>query len=140
MEAVPQVLLAAPADVSRRLRRALEPHLQILPTETWESAIRHLEQSEPQGIVVCYAFDEARPFRLIRYARTDWQGRRLPIVLVRAIHWYLGEAQEAQIRDAYRTLGVEEFFNLSEEVEVHGEEKALQRFRESVMNALARHR
>lgn len=133
----PRVLIAAPADVMRQLRPALAGDVDVLATGTWSEAVGLLEQQVPDAIVVCYAFDEVRPFRLLHYVQQEWQGPQVPIILVRALPLNLGDEQEAQIREAYRTLGVLDFFNLWEEAERHGTEVALQRFRHSVLSRLA---
>jgi hypothetical protein len=49
----------------------------------------------------------------------------------------LGRTQEAEIRESYRTLGVDEFINLHDESQAHGKAAALQRFRESVLSKLS---
>jgi hypothetical protein len=42
----------------------------------------------------------------------EWQGAGVPIMLVRALPVPLGKTQEAEIRDSYEKLGVDEFMNL----------------------------
>lgn len=119
------------------MRPALAEDLEVFATETWEEAVSRLHGEKPDMIVVCYAFDEMRPFRLLHYVRHEWQSRKIPIVLLRALPIRLGATQEAQIREAYQSLGVNGFFNLWEEAAVHGIEDALQRFRSSVRRHLS---
>jgi response regulator RpfG family c-di-GMP phosphodiesterase len=115
----------------------LEDDVDVIASETWDQAVKHLDVEKPHLIVVCYAFDEMQPFRFIHHARQYGQGsEELPIILVRAIPAPLGDTNEAQIREAYESLGIDEFFNLIHEAEVHGPEVALQRFRTSGINRL----
>jgi PleD family two-component response regulator len=132
------ILIAAPADVIRRLGAALADDAEISGAETWDQALERLDEQQPQLIIVCYAFDEMRPFRLVHYVRHEWQATRanVPTILVRALPVPLRKTQEDQIRESYKTLGVDEFFNLHDEGERRGSEEALQEFRESVIRRL----
>lgn len=134
----PRILVAAPAAVSRQLGQALAADAEIAGAETWDEAVARLHDIEPDLLIVCYVFDEMRPFRLLRYARHDWQHGHVPTLLVRALPVALGKSQEQEIRESYRTLGVDEFFNLRDEVVRHGKEAALKRLRDCVTSRLPR--
>src|SRR3954463_59313 len=130
-DARPRILIAAPLAVCRELGHALMDHVDIIAAETLEEAIA-AAQDCPRLILVCYAFDEMRPFRLLHQLRGEQSGPRCPIVLVRALPISFGAVQEAEVRESYKTLGVEEFFNLHEEKRRHGRDAALNAFRNSV--------
>ena len=57
-------------------------------------------------------------------------------ILVRALPVPLGRTQEAEIRESYRTLGVDEFFNWHGLERRHGRSTGLQKFRDSVLSQL----
>jgi hypothetical protein len=65
-------------------------------------------------------------------------GRKVPTILVRALPISIGETHEAQVRESYSNLGVDEFFNLYDAAEREGIEAALQRFREFVSRQIPR--
>jgi hypothetical protein len=102
-----------------------------------DEAISRLHAEKPDMIVLCYAFDDIRPFRFLHYVQQEWQGSELPIMLIRAVPVSMGQAEEAQILEAYNSLGVFHFFNLWDEAAQHGMEEALRRFREFVVNQLS---
>ena len=132
----PKVLIAAPALIIRELGAALADGVDVLGAQTWSEAVSRLDESRVDAIIVCYAFDELRPFRLLNYLRDDWQGPHVPTFLVRALPVPLGRTQEAQVRETYKRLGVDEFFNLhAEEVRV-GRAGAVKDFRDSVFAQL----
>jgi len=107
--------------------------------ETWDQCVAWLNNHEPALVLVCYAFDEMRPFRLISYIRDDQQRKGLPTVLVRALPVPLGATQEAEIRESYKTLGVTDFVNVRGLIEELGERLALEQFRTRIAELL-RHR
>lgn len=131
----PRVLLAAPADVIRQLRPALD-EVEVLAAETWDQAIGNLRRDNPCAVVVCYLFDEMRPFRLLHYLRYEWQRKTLPVILVRAVAVDFGATEDEQVREAYEALGVADFFNLADVATHNGEREALDRFRRLVMRHL----
>ena len=45
----------------------------------------------------------------------EWRRRHVPTILVRALPVLLGKTQEDEIREAYKSLGVDEFLNLHDE-------------------------
>ncbi len=131
-----RVLIAAPPAVSDQLGRAF-PHgeLEILPAGELDEALR-MYALRPQLVVVCYVFDEARPYRLL-HRILDGERRRPRIMLVRALPIPLG-AQEADIRDSYARLGVDEFLNFSDYARRQGLDAALQNFRDAALRHLRR--
>ena len=80
-------------------------------------------------VLVCYACDEMRPFRLISHLRDDARHEGLPIVLVRALPGPLRGNQEAEIRESYKSLGITEFVNLRRLIQERGEDPAFEDFR-----------
>lgn len=133
----PCVLVAGPVEVCcKRLRLALED-LEVLHCETLDQAVERIKHRDPDLIVVCYLFDEMRPFRLIHYVRSDLQRSDFPIILVQVVDGHLRDTELRQLRDAYQSIGIDGFVNLSEEIALHGEKDALRRFRTSVISRLA---
>lgn len=132
----PRILIAAPSAVIGRLERAFTDDVEVVGAETWDEAVEQLRDAEPDLVIVCYVFDDMRPFRLLHHMRHD-KRRHVPTILVRAVPVSLGRTQEAEIRESYRTLGVDEFINLHDESQEDGPAAALQRFRESVLSRLS---
>jgi PleD family two-component response regulator len=120
------VLIAAPALVIRQLGAALPPEVEVVGAATWEEATQRLEVADPALIVVCYVFDEMRPYRFIRHARQKY--RNTPIFLVRAVTVRLGSGHEADVRRSYTDLGANEFMNFSDLANERGLDTALQEF------------
>lgn len=131
----PQVLIAAPGDVIRLLNAVLSEEADVVGAQTHDEAVRVLHAREPDLVIVCYAFDEMHPFRFLRYVRGE-RDLQVPTILVRALPVPLGKTQEEEIRESYRTLGVDEFFNLHELERRHGRSTGLQKFRDSVLSRL----
>jgi PleD family two-component response regulator len=134
----PRILVAAPAAVSRQLERAFAGDAEIVGEDSWHQAVTRLHEVNPDLIIVCYVFDEMRPFRLLHYVRHDWKHPHVPTLLVRALPVALGKSQEEEIRESYKTLGVDDFFNLRDEVVRHGKQAALERLRDCVLSRLPR--
>jgi len=134
-----RVLIAAPARVIRELGGLfLDDAVEVVGAQTWDEALSALDSAKPDLLIVCYAFDEARPFRLFQHLRSDRRKAHLPTILVRSLPVRLGATQAAAIRTSYETLGVDEFFNLHDEKARQGADAALRQFRESVLNRLPR--
>ena len=115
----------------------MPPHeVEIVGCETWDDAVSRLEEKEADLLVICYAFDEMRPFRLLQYLRQERPRAHLPTILVRALPVPLGKTQEEQIRESYQNLGVDQFYNLYDEKQREGDEVALRHFREAVLARL----
>jgi PleD family two-component response regulator len=136
----PWILIAAPGPVIRELSSVLADEVRPVGGETLDQAVGQLQGLEPDLIIVCYAFDEVRPFRLLHYLRHELRRRHVPTILVRALPVALGKTQEAEIRESYKSLGVDEFFNLHDEKLRQGKEAALGKFRDAVMSRLPRPR
>lgn len=134
----PRILIAAQGPVIRELRRIFRADdVETVGAETWEQAASRLEDAQPDLILVCYAFDEGRPFRLLHHVREDRRRAHVPTILVRTLPLPLGKTQEAQIREAYKTLGVDEFFNLHDASVRDGAEAAAYQFRDAVLGRLS---
>lgn len=133
----PRVLIAAPLDITRELGATLGEGVDVVGATTFEQALDRLSEGEPQLIVVCYIFDHLRPYRLIQHVRAERQGKPLPILLVRALPVRLGN-EEAEVRDSYLAMGVNQFLNLWLVTERHGRPAALQQFSDSVFSLLPR--
>jgi hypothetical protein len=136
-ESRPRVLIAGPAEVCcKGLLLALEDDVQILPCETLDQAVERIRREDPHFIVVCTLFDEMRPFRLIHHVRSELDKPDLPIMLVQIVEAHLGSTLVKQMSDAYGSIGANGFIDLREEAEAYGAERALQRFRASVISRL----
>lgn len=134
-----RLFIAAPAAVIRQLGGLFTSHeVEIVGCETWDDAVSRLEEKDADLLVICYAFDEMRPFRLLQYLRQERASSHLPTILVRALPVPLGRTQEAQIRESYQNLGVDQFYNLYEEKLREGAEAALRHFRDAVLARLPR--
>ena len=121
-----RLFIAAPAAVIRHLGGLFAAHeVEIVGCETWDDAVSRLEEKEADLLVICYAFDEMRPFRLLQYLRQERPRAHLPTILVRALPVPLGKTQEEQIRESYQNLGVDQFYNLYDEKQREGDELAL---------------
>jgi CheY-like chemotaxis protein len=134
----PRLLIAAPSSVIRELSFALGDAVEVIGADTWDQALERLGDPLPSLIVVCYAFDQMRPFRLVHHLRAKQDGRRLPIILVRALPVPLGRTQEVEIRQSYQNLGVDEFVNLYDTRQQAGTAAAFERFRDLVFARLPR--
>jgi hypothetical protein len=134
----PLIAIAAPSAIVREIGSALGEDVEVMGLTTWEQAVSRLKEVKPSLIIVCYVFDEMRPFRLINYVRHDLRWPKVPVILVRALPVPLGETEEAQIRESYRKLGVVEFFNLFDFGERAGRGEALERLRHSTVTHLRR--
>jgi PleD family two-component response regulator len=135
---LPRVLLAAGIAVAMRdLHAALRNDVRSIAAESYDDALRLLHEKPPNLIVVAYHFDEVRPFRLIRYVRDDPRFDSVPIVLVRVLPLGLGATDEGEMREAYTSLGVNEFVNFYDDAERDGREAALRRFGDVVRSLLA---
>jgi CheY-like chemotaxis protein len=134
-----RVFIAAPAAVIRHLGGLFAAHeVEIVGCETWDDAVSRLEEKDADLLVICYAFDEMRPFRLLQYLRQERPRAHLPTILVRALPVPLGRTHEEQIRESYQNLGVDQFYNLYDEKQREGAEAALGHFREAVLARLPR--
>jgi hypothetical protein len=128
----PRALIAAPVRVVRELGSALEAEFDVAGGETFEEVEARLHEKRPAVLIVCYAFDEVRPFRFLNYLREEWRSGHIPTMLVRALPIPIGETEEAQIRESYKSLGVDVFFNLHDEARRSNRSAALEKFRDAV--------
>ncbi len=138
MEGLPVALIAAPAAVTKELGSALANDVERISVETLDDAVARTKERLPDVLIVCYAFDEIRPVRLLQHLRQVSRAAHVPTMLVRALPIPIGEAEEARIREAYTTLGVDRFFNLSDEARRMDRAAALQKFRDAVRALLPR--
>ena len=128
MTAAPaRVLIAAPALVIRQLRAALPAELEVVSAATREDAVKRLSEQAMDLVVVCYIFDEMRPYALIQDVRASEQ-HRTPIILIRAVTTPWGATDEADVRRSYEDLGVDAFLNFSNVANERGLDAALQEF------------
>jgi CheY-like chemotaxis protein len=134
-----RLFIAAPAAVIRHLGGLFAADgMEIVGCETWDDAVTRLEEKDADVLVICYAFDEMRPFRLLQYLRQERPRAHLPTILVRALPVPLGKTQEEQIRESYQNLGVDHFYNLYDEKLRECDDVALRHFREAVLARLPR--
>ena len=129
-----RVFLAAPAVVIRQLSEAL-PDMEVIGAATWDDAVKRLPDAKPHLVIVCYIFDEMRPYRFVQHVR-EKEYRRVPIFLVRAVTVPLGSTQEADLRKSYTDLGASAFLNFSDLANERGIDAALQEFRRVVLSLL----
>jgi len=131
----PRIFMAAPAIVMRQLRAALHEECQVIGAATWEDAVRRVSDAAPHLVMVCYIFDEMRPYRFIQHVKgTPY--RDAPILLIRAVTVPLGATLESDLRRSYKDLGVDEFLNFSDLANERGLDAALQEFRRVVVSML----
>ena len=120
----------------RQLLQVLHDEHDVFQCETLDQAVEHLKQQDVDLIVLCYLFDEMRPFRLIHHVRNEIRRRDLPILLVQPVNWKLDDAQSKQMTDAYESIGIDGFVDLCEDARPRGDEQAFQAFRTSVSRLL----
>src|SRR5688572_2504805 len=130
-----RIPVAAPAIVIRQLGTALPADVDVIGAATWEDAVQRLSEAPPQLIVVCYIFDEMRPYRYITHVRSS-ASKRAPIILIRAVTVPLGATLESEVRRSYTALGVNAFLNFSDLANEHGLDHALQEFAQLVASFL----
>lgn len=133
--AAPRIFLAAPAVVVRQLSAALPKDVEVISAAIWDDAVQRLRDAAPQLIIVCYIFDEMRPYRFIQHVR-DTEYQRAPIFLIRAVTVPLGTTLETDLRRSYVDLGVNAFLNFSDLANEHGLDAALHEFRRVVVSLL----
>jgi hypothetical protein len=129
----PIVLIAAPISVLNKLKAGVADEVEVIGAETYEQAVACIHEREVHLLIVCYIFDNVRPYRLLNYIQD--LGRRPNAMLIRALPIPLRE-REQELRTSYEPLGVREFQNFSDEENAHGREAALARFRTLVLGLL----
>jgi hypothetical protein len=116
---LPRVLIAGVATAMRDLQAAVEDYVSPIAAENHDDALTR--PSIPP--------DTVRPRRPLF--------DNVPIILVRVLPLGLGTRGEGEMREAYASLGVNEFVNFYDDVARDGREAALRRFREVVRSRLA---
>lgn len=130
-----RILVAAPMAVIGEVAAALSDDFSFIGAPTLDQALARLNAEEPDLIILCYAFDEMRPYRLLNYLQE--RRSKIPIVLVRALPVPL-HGKEDEIRSSYAMLGAGTFINLYEEIQSYGRTVALQRFLASLESRMRR--
>lgn len=133
-ESLRTVLVADSARATAELRRMFADHVHFVSAQTFEDAVRVLRSRPVHLVMIGYHFDELRPYRLIAYIRKESRSPQVPIVLVRLLAAKMGRSSEEQVREAYRSLGIQQFFSLPDELEVDDRAEALERIREQVFD------
>ena len=128
------MLIAAPSAVVSKLKAALPDHVQVTAAETYDEALARLGERQVDLLVVCYVFDDVRPYRLLNHLKQ--LDEQPPAMLVRALPVPLREKEE-EVRAAYAPLGVREFQNFSDQEKTAGTQAALAQFRRIVLGLIA---
>jgi hypothetical protein len=124
------VLIAAPSPVVSKLKAGLPDHVEVQAAETYDDALARLRERQVDLLIVCYIFDDVRPYRLLNHLQE--LDEPPPAMLVRALPVPLREKEE-EVRSAYAPLGVREFQNFSDQEKIEGIKVALAQFRELVL-------
>lgn len=133
MAGLPTILVAAPATVFNKLRSVLADRADLISATEFEQAAQRLRAGDIDLFVLCYVFDDVRPYRILNYMHEE-RVTDVKTILVRALPVPLRES-EREIEDAYQQLGVAEFVNLSDQERAHGHE-AVERFGDRVLSLL----
>jgi PleD family two-component response regulator len=112
MSTRPRVLLADTPQALPLVARLLGDEFAISGASTWDEALRCLETNPPQVAVIGYHFDDLRPYRLVQAIREVGERDRVPVVLVRALPVLPDHADEKEIEESYRQLGVDAYLVL----------------------------
>jgi CheY-like chemotaxis protein len=129
------VLIAAPLPVVSKLKAALPDQVQVTAAETYDEALARLGEQQVDLLIVCYVFDDLRPYRLLNHLQA--LGERPPAMLVRALPVPLREKEE-EVSAAYAPLGVRAFQNFSDQEKREGTKAALAQFGRLVSGLLRR--
>jgi PleD family two-component response regulator len=132
----PRILIAAPRDVIRELGAVLSDRAEVLGAATFDESVARISDEQPDLLVICYVFDELRPYRLIQHVMAESENP-VPMILARALPVRMGN-EEADVRDSYLAMGVSRFLNLWKETEQASRQAALQHFRDCVFDLLPR--
>jgi hypothetical protein len=127
------VLIAAPPAVVSKLKAGLPDDVEVMAAETYDEAVARLGERQVDLLVVCYVFDDVRPYRLLNHLQA--LGERPPAMLVRALPIPLREKEE-EVRAAYAPLGVREFQNFSDQEKEEGTTAALAQFGRLVLGLI----
>jgi hypothetical protein len=123
-------LIAAPFPIVRKLKAGVADQVDVMAAETYEKALACLRERQVDLLVVCYVFDDVRPYRLLNHLQE--LSEPPPAMLVRALQIPLRE-NEDEVRAAYAPLGVSEFHNFSDQEKREGTKAALAQFRRLVL-------
>jgi|SRR5688572_27573948 len=123
-------LIAAPSAVVSKLKGGLPDHFEVVAAETHDEAVARLRERRVDLLILCYIFDDVRPYRLLNHLHE--LGEAPPTMLVRALPVPLRGSEE-EVRTAYAPLGVREFQNFSDQEKIEGTKAALARFRQLVL-------
>lgn len=115
----PHLLIAAMASVAAQLRAALAEIASVRIADAFETAITSFRDAAPDLVIVGYHFDGGRPDRVVRALR-ELDGE-VPVLLVRVLPYAAGRARDADMRQSYRQLGVDEYLVLDETTVPRGE-------------------
>jgi hypothetical protein len=129
----PIILVAAPATVFNKFQSVLAERADLLNVEHYDEAVRLLFARSFDLLLLCYVFDDVRPYRLLNFMHEHGLAK-MKTMLVRAVPVPLGD-KEGDVEDAYRQLGVATFVNLSDDERRNGRE-ALERFADQVVALL----
>jgi hypothetical protein len=127
------VLVAAPALVCKKLESVLAKRARVLCAEEFDEAVRLVREETIDLLVLCYVFDDVRPYRLLNHLQ-EHGIEKITTVLVRVLPVPLQES-ETQVEEAYQQLGVTRFVNLADAERREGE-VALVRFGDEVLRLL----
>jgi len=108
----PRVLLADTPQALPLVTRLLGDEFAVSLASTWDEALRSLQSDEPQVAIIGYHFDDVRPYRLLQTIRDEGDASRVAVILVRALPVLPHEADEKQIEESYRQLGVDAYLVL----------------------------
>ena len=128
------ILIAAPALVCRKLESVLAKGANVLCAEKFDEAVQRLRGGNIDLLLLCYVFDDVRPYRLLNYLQEHGVAK-VTTLLVRALPVPLQES-ERQVEEAYQQLGVSRFVNLSDAEKREGE-IAVERFGDEVLRLLS---
>ena len=124
------ILIAAPTLVCKKLEPVLAKGASVVCAEEFDEAVRLLRVGNIDLLLLCYIFDDVRPYRLLNYLQEHGVAK-ITTILVRALPVPLQES-ERQVEEAYQQLGVARFVNLSDAEKREGE-IAVERFGDEVL-------
>jgi hypothetical protein len=91
------VLIAVPSPVVSKLNGGLDERVEVIAAETYDDAVACVGERHVDLLVVCYVFDNVRPYRLLNQLQDL---NKLPVsMLVRALPIPLRE-EEQEVRRA----------------------------------------
>ena len=128
------VLIAAPSSVVSKLKAGVADHVDVVAAETYDEALACLRERHIDLLIVCYIFDDVRPYRLLNHLQA--LGKRPPAMLVRALPVPLREKEEGcHSLCTTRRARIPKF---SDQEKVEGTQAALAHFRSLVLGLIRR--